>query len=131
MYQAPPDISTHFTPQEIIGPGDYRLFVEHYKIAMITRVGEEWPEKKLKKEFEDDARVFVASVLRKLSDNGYVPNGIKSNGDIHWSVILKSQTRSEFEKEINRYLGKTLEQLKQQARAEWREMINSIEAKEV
>jgi len=110
-HRMPPMVLTNLTPVEIIGRDNIGIFKRFYEIASSVSNGGEFPTNRINKEIGPENRNHISEKLQELRDNGFYPDGFKSDGSICWKVVLKSPSQVEFEKGLKRLKGKTRKQL--------------------
>lgn len=112
MLNKPPMVPTYKTPEDIIGRNNMDIFNDHYRIATSSVNGGEFPNSRLDKEIGKAVRPEIAEAYERLRESGFVPLGYKSDGNILWGVVTKSDSLCLFEKGLAELRGMSLEQLK-------------------
>lgn len=110
MHRQPPMIPTSATPELIIGRDNMSIFKKHYQICLSSTNQGEFPDKRLDKEIGVSDRPEIARVLKELRDNGFYPDGFY-NGEIVWRTVIKSKQQILFELGLDKYIGKTIQEL--------------------
>jgi len=76
------------TPDEIIGNYNMPLFKKHLEIVL--KNGDEYPTKRIEKEFSKPELAFIARKHAELRDAGFVVDRIGEHGEVKWFVIAES-----------------------------------------
>lgn len=116
MYNRPPMILTAKTPEDIIGAHNMEIFVEHYLLTTRESNDGVFPSKLIDKEIGGHDRQKIADIYTDLRKHGYYHGGFHK-GKIIWRTVLQSQQNEEFEKGMDDLRGKSLDELREIARA--------------
>ena len=118
-----PMISSYYSPEEIIRSANMDIFTKHYGICSSAVNAGGYPEKLLNKEIGQTDRADIAETYVKLREHGYYPLHLDPRGKIAWGFVAKSDSHKLFESGLAELEGKNLEELKEYARAGYREVV--------
>jgi len=120
-----PLVETSFSPEDIIGSKNIKVFTEHCTVVFGDRTGD-YPEKQLSKKIGATDRANIAYALEKLREHGYYPLGISDTGSIIWGVATKSKSQILFESGLGEYLKMSTADLQKIGRSMYNPLISKV-----